>query len=85
MSVLISAQSLSEAWVQTLAITRRAPRGRLAHVITSVSEPALEFPSVREALDKVLADVGSQSVDTVAERSSLRRSTSIPASTGRQT
>src|SRR3954453_2507767 len=67
MSVLVSADSISEAWGKTLAVARRAPRGRQAHVITAVQNPGLEIPGVREALDQVLANAGSHSVDTVAE------------------
>jgi hypothetical protein len=66
MSVLVSTDSLSEGWIRTLALVRDARRGRLPHVITAVRQPGLEIAGAREVLDKVLADSGSQSVDTVA-------------------
>lgn len=67
MSVLVSAQSLSEAWVRTLALVRKAPHGRRVHVVTTVLAPDLELHDMRGLLDKVLANAGSQSVDTVAQ------------------
>jgi hypothetical protein len=67
MSELVSAATLSEAWIRTLEHVRQAPGGRRVHVITAVLQPGDEVIAVRDALDKLLLDHGSQSIDTVAE------------------
>lgn len=67
MSALVSASTLSEAWLRTLELVRRAPGGRRPHIVTAVSDPGAEVVGVRDELEKLLADNGSQSIDTVAE------------------
>jgi hypothetical protein len=67
MSALVSGSTLSEAWVRTFDLVRRAPGGRLPHVITAVRDPGTEVLEVRDELDKLLSDRGSQSIMTVAE------------------
>lgn len=59
--------SASEAWVRTLAHVRKAPHGRQVHVVTTVRAPDVELPDMRDVLDKVLANAGGQSVETVAQ------------------
>lgn len=67
MSVLVSGESVSHAWIRTLALVRKAPQGRQVHVVTSVRAPDVEQLDMRDALDKVLANAGAQSVETVAQ------------------
>ncbi len=67
MSHLVSASTLSEAWLRTFELVRRAPGGRLTHVVTAVGDPGAEVMGVRDELEKLLAHNGSQSIDTVAE------------------
>ena len=67
MSELLSAKkTLSEAWLQALAHTVDQSRGRCVHLAMTVENPGLEDDAVRAALDRVLAEEGKPSVETVA-------------------
>lgn len=81
MSVLVYGDSASEAWIRTLALVRKAPQGRQVHVVTSVRAPDAENLDLRDALDKVLADAGAQSVETVAQTIFPSALYSVPAFT----
>jgi hypothetical protein len=59
-------ESLSEAWALGLEAAAAAKGGRLVHMVTTVSQPGLEIPSVRAVLDEALARADCQSVETVA-------------------
>ena len=67
MAILIGGDTISEAWVRTLAHVHASRGGRAVHVATAVADAGAEVLEVRDALDKLLLNRGSQSIDTVAE------------------
>ncbi len=65
--LLCPVPTVSEAWLLSLERTANADGGRAVHVVSTVTEPGTEIPSVRRVLDDALEAAGSQSVETVAE------------------
>ena len=67
MIALQSVNSLSEAWVLALERVLPEPRGRLVHLVITVTQPGGEVAAVRQVLDTALEVSGSLEVATVAE------------------
>lgn len=67
MSELIQASNLSEAWLRTYEVARKAEKGRRVHLVTAVANPGQEVLDVRAALDRALKERNKYSIDTVAE------------------
>lgn len=59
--------SLSEAWLLALEQTVSSPGGRIANLMTTITQPGVEIQCIRQGIDRELERVGEQSVDTVAE------------------
>lgn len=67
MIALRPAASISEAWVLALRQVTTERQGRVVHLVSTVTDPGLEVPGVRQVLDAALAEAEAPSVDTVAE------------------
>ena len=59
--------SLSEAWLLALEQTVNSPKGRVAHLLMTATEPGFEIPCIRHGIDGELVRADEQSVETVAE------------------
>ena len=59
--------SLSEAWLRALEQAVISPKGRVAHLLITATEPGLEIPCIRRRIDGELVRADEQSVETVAE------------------
>ncbi len=67
MSALVAADNISEAWIRTLDVASRESGNRRVHVVTAIADPAAEVLSVRNVLDRFLADRSQQPITTVSE------------------
>ncbi len=63
---IVSATTLSDAWLETLVQVVEAPDRKLFHTVTRITEPAAENPAVRAAADDLLAALDYQPIETVA-------------------
>ena len=63
---LAPATTLSEAWLSGLEHAIAAPRGRMVHLMMTITNPGSEIEDVRAGIDSALGRAGSPSVDTVA-------------------
>lgn len=67
MSAFIQADNVSEAWLRTLQHAHGDDRGRSVHLVTSIADPTVEIPDVRDVLDDFLCGLKAQTTDTVSE------------------
>ena len=66
MTKLIQADTVSAAWYDAVRTTRAAPGHKVFHLVVSIEQPLTEDETIRNEMDKLLADRGLQTVDTVA-------------------
>lgn len=59
--------SLSEAWLLALEQTVNSPGGRIAHLMTTITQPGAEVQRIRRGIGRELKRTGEQSVETVSE------------------
>ncbi len=65
-SGVVSADNLSDAWLETLVQISDAPGRKLFHMVTRITDPTAEDGTVRAAADQLLESLGHDSVETVA-------------------
>jgi hypothetical protein len=63
---IVSATTLSDAWLETLVQVVETPDRKLFHTVTRITEPTTENPAVRAAADDLLAALDYQPIETVA-------------------
>jgi len=62
----IHGSTVSEAWLNAVQVVDAAPKRRLFHLVTRISDPVTEEPRIRAAADALLRDLDRAPVDTVA-------------------
>jgi hypothetical protein len=62
----IVAANVSEAWLDMLRALQAADGHKAFHTVVRITDAASEEPEVREAADRLLADLDLYSIDTVA-------------------
>jgi hypothetical protein len=63
---MVSAATLSDAWLETLVQVAATPDRKLFHAVTQITNPTAENPAVRAAADGLLSERGDQPIETVA-------------------
>ena len=63
---IVSARTLSDAWLETLVQVSAAPDRKLFQMVTRITEPTAEDGMVRAAADDLLKLLEYQSIETVA-------------------
>lgn len=64
--ITIAEADLSTAWLQTLEAVRASTDGYQFHTVTRIADPTHEDRRIRSAADALLADLGRDSIETVA-------------------
>jgi hypothetical protein len=64
--VSIQEKNLSSAWLKTLQAVRATPDGAQFHAVTHITQPTCEDPCIRSAADRLLLELGLDSIETVA-------------------
>lgn len=62
----IQARTVSDAWYDAVTATRAIPGHKVFHLIVSIEDPLAEDEVTRHEVDKLLANRGLQTIDTVA-------------------
>lgn len=62
----VEMDTLSEAWLRTLVQVSQAPDRKQFHTVTRVANPTAEDDQIRAAADEMLAALGHQPIETVA-------------------
>lgn len=63
---MVSAATLSDAWLETLVQVAATPDRKLFHTVTQITDPTAENSAVRAVADGLLAERGDQPIETVA-------------------
>lgn len=63
---MVSAATLSDAWLETLTQVAATPDRKLFHTVTQITNPTAENPAVRAAVDSLLTERDDQPIETVA-------------------
>ena len=66
MTKLIQADTVSTAWYDAVRATRAVAGHKVFHLIVTIEKPLAEDEAIRHEVDKLLANRGNQTVDTVA-------------------
>ena len=64
---LVPVETLSEAWLTALEAAAEPQSGRLVHLISTVTCPGSEIPSIRQVADEFAKRQNCQPIDEVAE------------------
>ncbi|MEU0509149.1 hypothetical protein [Amycolatopsis sp. NPDC006125] len=62
----IQASTVSEAWYRAVTATRATADNKVFHLVVSIEDPIAEHEAARQEVDKLLANRGLQTIDTVA-------------------
>jgi hypothetical protein len=63
---MLTADTVSDAWLAAIRVTRPEPSSRVYHLVVGVDRPTRERPDVRKQADALIAAEGLQPIETVA-------------------
>lgn len=63
---VVEAETLSEAWLETVELVAAGPGRKRFHTFTGIRKPLVEDPAIRRRCDDLLVDMKLPSVETVA-------------------
>jgi len=62
----VHGETVSEAWLNAVQVVDAAPQCRIFHLVTRISNPVTEDPTIRAAADTLLRDLDLAPAETVA-------------------